>query len=807
MDTDDPPTAPATQISVTVGDGAHDRAGNKNNATTKDNSILGVGWQATRGDTRGDPVHVPANIVDGLDNQDLWLLLRRFNKHVFHIKATTRPMLHGDLDFTTAPGEDFTASKLRAQLERLYIGIVVGVLGFLQHLARLRSWSEPRRTSLFLVAYYASWALQLVIPALFALLAGLVLSPRLRRLLFPPAPRSMVSIATGEIKAPPSGTLATADSATGAPEGHKGEAIEHEASNFAASVIGTAMNLLNDVVEPQHGVDRDEALAHHYFHDDQAALDAAAATDANGPYGMKASSVARGGRPGGGHQGAGHGTNYAGKAAHKPALLEPHALATKVAVARDRAAGVDRPSKDKSKIPIQRMIWRATRALTHGLGQMADYWERCANLVDPKPPFVQKKGQYQLAGALATASAITACVSLHTMFRAFTFFAGVLIFGRPLIAYVQDQLVANNATLRRTIFHGVPTDAQQTIALLRLGESARVPIPPPPPSTLAGALTPGASGSSSSSSLTALNKDGSRPNAAAAVIDDPSFLDASFGDKRLGMTPSQLRHAARTDRAKVQDNSPHDHVLDDAASHGRVLSKVFGGLKVGARLAARAAITADAARGKFLGSRSARLRLGGAAPEGDDIGGKHGSQGGEDQLLAPVEFKARYDGKKGFLYITTDEAGPSLCFTRSRGVATVGGPYSDDDDDAGGRISDIDSDEDGGEGEINDQQHVPVGAGSAAVESRAVDLAESQSQKKKKLVWALPIEEIAELNKFSGYGEKAKVMAGWALDRAIKDGLQIIDRNGEVRLVTAMPKRDELFNRLCAIGQQRWEVW
>lgn len=186
----------------------------------------------------------------------------------------------------------------------------------------------------------------------------------------------MVNIATGEIQPPASGVLATADSVMGAPEVHKGEALENEAGNFAASVIGIAAAIVNDIVEPQDGDQDDdnhnEALAYHYFHSDEAALRAAAATTTNGPYGMKASSVAQeGGEPGGG-------AGNAHKHIHKPSMPGPHDLALKVAVAKDKAEGVDQPSRDKSKIPIQKMVWRGTRAVMHGLGQLADYWERCA---------------------------------------------------------------------------------------------------------------------------------------------------------------------------------------------------------------------------------------------------------------------------------------------------------------------------------------------------------------------------------------------------------------------------------------------
>jgi hypothetical protein len=51
------------------------------------------------------------------------------------------------------------------------------------------------------------------------------------------------------------------------------------------------------------------------------------------------------------------------------------------------------------------------------------------------------------------------------------------------------------------------------------------------------------------------------------------------------------------------------------------------------------------------------------------------------------------------------------------------------------------------------------------------------------------------------------MVVAWATDRTIADGILITDRNGEEYQLTAIPLRDELFNRLVAIGKQMWEAW
>ena len=45
------------------------------------------------------------------------------------------------------------------------------------------------------------------------------------------------------------------------------------------------------------------------------------------------------------------------------------------------------------------------------------------------------------------------------------------------------------------------------------------------------------------------------------------------------------------------------------------------------------------------------------------------------------------------------------------------------------------------------------------------------------------------------------------MEREIKDGLVIRTARGEEYKVTALPMRDELFNRLVAVGGQKWEAY
>ena len=91
---------------------------------------------------------VPWPFVSKLPNVELWTLVRRFNKQMYHVKATNAPLMAG-LDLNIVEEDEFSPDKLRSNLERLYMTVIIGMMGFGKHIARLRSWREPRRTAGF----------------------------------------------------------------------------------------------------------------------------------------------------------------------------------------------------------------------------------------------------------------------------------------------------------------------------------------------------------------------------------------------------------------------------------------------------------------------------------------------------------------------------------------------------------------------------------------------------------------------------------------------------------------------------------
>lgn len=197
--------------------------------------VKNLGWNTD------NPDRVPNPLVGGLSNEDLWVLVRRFDKQVFQVKSIPEAPL-GELDLNIAEEESFSPDKLRAQAERMYMTIFVGAFGFWKHIVRLRSWRETRRTSIFLGVYAAAWALDLLIPALVSFLLVLIIHPPSRTYCFPPAPPALIDPSTGGVKKPASGVLASEDSITGAPEKYPGEAVEQEAHTFVSAISSLAVS-------------------------------------------------------------------------------------------------------------------------------------------------------------------------------------------------------------------------------------------------------------------------------------------------------------------------------------------------------------------------------------------------------------------------------------------------------------------------------------------------------------------------------------------------------------------------------------
>lgn len=69
------------------------------------------------------------------------------------------------------------------------------------------------------------------------------------------------------------------------------------------------------------------------------------------------------------------------------------------------------------------------------------------------------------------------------------------------------------------------------------------------------------------------------------------------------------------------------------------------------------------------------------------------------------------------------------------------------------------------------------------------------------------VDDITEIQKIGGLGWKTKIAVAWATEDEVMDGILIRTGKGSETHFTAMPSRDELFNRLVALGPQTWKEY
>ncbi|KAI0937422.1 hypothetical protein AcV5_005335 [Taiwanofungus camphoratus] len=397
----------------------------------KDPDVKDVGWNR-------DPAQLPPTLVHGLSNDDLFALIRRFNKQIYHVKAIPPPP-QGQLDLDISKDEEFSPDKLRAHLERLYMTVLVDIAAFAKHIARVRSWNEPRRTAWFCIAYYVAWLSNLLGALLSTTFLVLILHPPSRHFLFPPAPLAAVSASTGNLQVPRAGTIGSEDSLSGAPEAHKGEAVEQEASNFVTGVASLAVGTATGQKSAPPTRDAE-----------------AAEKDEEEDSGVGA------------------------------ALPDPTSMAAATVDAKHVAHGGRADGKhDATKTHVETAIWEKARPVMRALADITDVWERFSNALSPTPPFSHIP-RLRLAGLLLPIIIAVTVFHSAVFVKGATFCIGFALFGQPVITRGAHWLTHRYPNwremleLRRSILKGVPTNAQLTITLLRMAEASKTPLPPPP---------------------------------------------------------------------------------------------------------------------------------------------------------------------------------------------------------------------------------------------------------------------------------------------------------------------------------------
>ncbi|PYH93650.1 hypothetical protein BO71DRAFT_484433 [Aspergillus ellipticus CBS 707.79] len=453
-------------------------------------TITDMGWDRS-------PDDIGERLVSGLENDDLWMLIRRFNKQIYYVKAVPdAPMQR--LDLNRAEDEQFSPDKLRATLERFYTTIVVSLTAFVKHIARLRSWKERPRTSAFCAVYFAAWALDLLAPTFFGLLIVLVVSPESRMCMFPPAPIALVDKDTGGVQKPKAGVLGSHDSVTGAPENMKGEAAEQEASNLMTSVASVAAGSVAG--KHDQGTPEDAPI------------------ESSVPDAMDIVSDAA----------------DAQTAAHGEAADEAH---------------------DKTRQPMRDTVNNAANLTMRILSDIVDTYERLGNALSPTPPFSMLTPYIRLTSVLSIALLASLITSSYVLVKIATFGGGLAFFGEPLIrnamVYLNkkcprwDRLLQ----LQNSLLKGIPTNAQLTLTLLRIGEANGAPLPPPPSHSLHQIPLQAASISTSSLPLSATPSElhqAINPSSSSSRSPSPSQSPAPSKKTRIARTIHLFRNTIAT---------------------------------------------------------------------------------------------------------------------------------------------------------------------------------------------------------------------------------------------------------------------
>lgn len=177
------------------------------------------------------------------------------------------------------------------------------------------------------------------------------------------------------------------------------------------------------------------------------------------------------------------------------------------------------------------------------------------------------------------------------------------------------------------------------------------------------------------------------------------------------------------------EKSYPQHDEDEAQPKHKRMSKIMRVLKGNTKATVETKLAVDHVRAKVGGSEKAKGHLG-VLPKKKNL-----------IFAGPSDYKARFDGKKGWMYITDK----SVRFSHTQGDGAA-----------------------------------PV------VE--------------------ILLRDIKQLKRATAFSVKAAEMAAdWGTGDELLGSVEIDDAKNKTWRFTALPERDELFNRLVAIGDQRWE--
>ncbi|KAL7421556.1 hypothetical protein Q5752_003325 [Cryptotrichosporon argae] len=422
--------------------------------------------KAAERELKGEPPK--GTVVHGIEDDRLWAMLRRFDVQISHVlhPATNLPPTEPDLRPSTLPNLPSHSDTLKSNMERVFAAVGPASLLGARELGRMTSWApeERSRTAAFCISYFVCWLFGYTLVGCFTFFVALACFPKCRRWFFPPVqppPFTPPSATDPTNKAGDESLIGNVDSKTV----HRSKAEQAEEQAFEARALLQAYtqrvvfdgrkkgknagnaNVGEKVVEPESDLDDDEADP----------------------------------------------TN---------AKTKPQGLVSADVKVGDEHIALDEKTDDKKKKKIAQqaakqkrdeLVGKMTKATEDGLGAFADLMERMTNALSPPSAYPDRNARFKIAGAFLVPPMLLLHFTPAWLFgRIATFGIGVGLWGRPLIAAGIRKFVLlvpnwqDYLDLRNSILSGVPTDAQLTLHLLRVGEALGTPLPRPPPAPLEG---------------------------------------------------------------------------------------------------------------------------------------------------------------------------------------------------------------------------------------------------------------------------------------------------------------------------------
>lgn len=395
-------------------------------------------------------------VVEGIEDDNLWVLLRMFNTQVNHVLHPARglPPDQPDLRQTNLPNVPYRSDTLKANLERFIKAIAPPSSRGIREVQRLSDWhGEFYRTLTYCAGYFISWGLGCTVVAALCFFAILVAFPGTRRFLFPDLPEDVPPPDPLEhIKDEP---LAKA---TPAAKDHKltrAEQAEEHSVEVTAVMLGYIGKLLlggearegNAVVGPKDLVaetDEPDNIV----------------TDADGKI-------------------VGYQTEE-----HDANAERMRVNGEIVKVRRDKEARSEAQSEADAR--REELTTRMAKATENGVGGAADFIEIMQKALSPVPVYPDSFARFKLAALLVAPALLLHYVPAQLIGRFVTLLFGVVFWGHEPMMKGAEQLMERFPNWmdyldpRNHLLSGVPTNAQLTLHLLRASEAEGNPLPLPP---------------------------------------------------------------------------------------------------------------------------------------------------------------------------------------------------------------------------------------------------------------------------------------------------------------------------------------